>query len=79
MQEAEAHIVRPEIPWPPYPEADFMYSRHECSCGWRGRTFRDVRGEDGPRIAREEAERHRAEARYFEGSEAEAEGSESDE
>lgn len=39
----EQHVTRQRPPWPPYPEAAYMLSSFECTCGWAGQTFRDVR------------------------------------
>ena len=57
------HAIRQHVPWPPHPEADYMLSRFECSCGWTGSTFRDVRGNPDIQDKRAEAESHAAPTR----------------
>lgn len=52
------HSIRQEVPWPPYPEADYMYSQFSCKCGWFGHAFIDIKGGEGVHLARVQAARH---------------------
>lgn len=59
----EAHDIKQRMPWPPHPEADYMLSCFECSCGWWGGTFIDRRGNEIQKAQRKaEADAHAAPA-----------------
>lgn len=52
------HSIRQEVPWPPHPEADYMYSQFSCKCGWFGLAFIDIKGGESVHLARVQAARH---------------------
>ena len=63
MTSTSGHAVRQELPWPPFPEADYMLSRYVCSCGWKGNSFIDSKKRREAReLAQQEADEHRAAA-----------------
>lgn len=53
------HRVHQVPPWPPYPQANYMLTRWECSCGWHSRAVRDTRdNREGLRELAMEATQH---------------------
>lgn len=57
--EVTEHKISQQIPWPPSPDSEYMLSRFECSCGWVGGTFKDLRSNSVERAAyRGQADAH---------------------
>lgn len=57
--EVTEHKITQQVPWPPSPDSEYMLSRFECSCGWAGGTFKDLRSNSVERAAyRGQADTH---------------------